>query len=119
MHRNILIIVLATAALWISIFGCGDNSDSATAVEMKQVKVVVLRNGTSYRLPDAYIVVDGKTDDACYTAGPGDTDGGDCDFVLTKGKHRFVISKSSYTTLDTIYQVTSLTKTVYFPLYTL
>lgn len=107
------------AALWISIFGCGDKSDSTTGVEMKQVKVVVLRNGTTYRLPDAYIVVDGNTDDACYTAGPGDTDGGDCDFVLTKGNHRFVISKSSYVTLDTIYLVTSLTKIVYFPLYTL
>ena len=86
---------------------------------MKAVKVVVLRNGTDYRLPDAYIVVDGNTDDACYTAGPGDTDGGDCDFVLSRGDHRFIISKSSYNTLDTIYRVTGLTKTVYFPLYTL
>ena len=80
MRRFVMIVIVATVAIWISVWGCGDDSDSPTAVEMKAVKVVVLRNGTDYRLPDAYIVVDGNTDDACYTAGPGDTDGGDCDF---------------------------------------
>ncbi len=119
MHKRKIIVLLAAIGVGIFVYGCGKGSDSATGDDLKAVKVVVLRNGTDFRLPDAYIVVDGNTDKACYTAGPGDTEGGDCDFVLSKGEHRFVIAKPSYQTLDTIYRVTSLTGTVYFALYTL
>lgn len=112
-------MILAVISAGIFAYGCGDDSDSGTGVDMKAVKVIVLRNGTDFRLADAYIVVDGDVDNACYTAGPGDTDGGDCDFVLSKDEHRFVISKSSYRTLDTICRVTNLTSTIVFGLYTL
>jgi hypothetical protein len=111
--------LIATVAVGVFVYGCGKDSNSSSSSDMKAVKIVVLRNGTDYRLPDAYIIVDGDTKHACYTAGPGDTGGGDCDFVLSKGEHRIVISKPSYQTLDTIYRVTSLTSTVYFGLYTL
>jgi hypothetical protein len=116
MHKRSIIVLLAAVLVGSFIYGCG--KDSTTGTDFMQVKVIVLRNGTSYRLPDAYIVVDGDSDKACYTAGPGDTEGGDCDFVLSKGEHHFVITKPSYQTLDTIYRVTSLTATIPFALYT-
>jgi hypothetical protein len=119
MPKPFAIVILAMVAVGAFAYGCSDDSDSTTGDDLKPVKVVVLRNGTDFRLPDAYIVVDGDTEDACYTEGPGDTEGGDCDFVLTRGEHRFVVSKPSYQTLDTICRVTGLTKTIYFALYTL
>lgn len=118
MQCRVKIAVLIAVAAGILAYGCGKDSSSSSSGDMMAVEVVVLRNGTNYRLPDAYIVVDGNIDKACYTAGPGDTEGGDCDFVLSKGEHRFVITKPSYQTLDTIYRITSLTSTVYFGLYT-
>ncbi len=118
MHKR-NVIILAAVTLGIFVYGCGKDSDSSAGNDYEAVKVVVLRNGTVYRLPDAYIVVDGDTKHACYTAGPGDTDGGDCDFVLSRGEHHFVISKPSYQTLDTTYLVTGLTRMIPFGLYTL
>lgn len=112
------LVVLAALGLGMVSTGCGEDSDSSTGSgDMQNVKVVAVENNTSKRVAGAYIVVDGNTDEACYTSEPGGDIGGECSFVLTRGEHRFVVSKPTYHTTDTTRLVTGMTSSIFISIF--
>lgn len=111
-------IAVIGAIIGVVWWGCGeDEDDSSTGGDFKNVRVVVLENATNTLVANAYVVVDGNTDDACHTSEPGGDSGGECYIVLILGEHRFVVSKPGYQTTTSTRLVTSMTSSVFLPLY--
>jgi hypothetical protein len=112
------LVALAALVIGAALTGCGEDSDSSTGSgDLQNVKVVVVENNTSKRVAGACIVVDSKTDEACYTSEPGGDTGGECFFVLSQGEHRFVVSKPTYHTTDTTRLVTSMTSSIFISIF--
>jgi len=115
MRYLILCVIFSiSGTVW---WGCDDDDDSSTGGTMQNVRVVVLENATNKRVANAYVIADGNSENACHTSEPGGDTGGECYIVLALGEHTFVVSKLGYRTSTSTRLVTSMTSSIFLPLY--
>ncbi len=115
MIRYLRAAALAALAMTAAVLcnSCEEKTVGSDAVDLQHVTIVVTDSGTDTRLPGADLIIDNDGDLSCTTPDPS----GECRFALKRIRHSISVSKPTYVTLNTTFDVMSTTTIKYFTLY--
>ncbi|MCP4567413.1 MAG: hypothetical protein GY841_07525 [FCB group bacterium] len=112
LHKSV--ILMSIPFLAIMIVACNDNpADGGEEYSnLKELRIVVTENSTSTPLAGVDLIMDGRSELSCVTPDPS----GECIFMMKTGRHSIVLSKNTFTTIETEFDFTSSMTVKYFGL---
>ena len=115
MTRYMRSAALAALAMTAAVLcnSCEEKTVGSDAVDLQRVTIVVLDSGSDTRLPGAGVIIDNDGNLSCTTPDPS----AECRFALKRVRHSISISKPTYVTLNTTFDVMSTTTIKYFTIY--